>query len=72
MPSSPEFGDTARNEGIVEVFKEVKSKDFAKTDRHITITGEIEVDLHGIRNSVSPEEHNGFIIGCTEACAKFR
>ena len=72
MPSSPEFGDTARNEGIIEVFEKIETKHLAKTDRHIAITREVEIDLERIRDRVKPEEQNGFIVRCHKGGAEAR
>lgn len=48
MPAPPELNRTLGGVGIVEIPRIVKSRHFAKTDGHIRIAGEIEVDLEGI------------------------
>ena len=59
MPSSPKLGCALRNEGVVEVFKEVESEHLAKTDCHIRVAGEVEVDVEGNRNGIDPVHKNG-------------
>jgi len=48
MPSAPEIGHRARNVRIVEVLLKLKSEDFSKTDRHIRVSGKIEIDLERV------------------------
>ena len=48
MPATPEVSDTSGRIWVIEVFVEVKTKDFAKTDCHVAVTRKIIVDLNGI------------------------
>ena len=66
MPSSPELGDTARDEGIVEVLKEVKAEYFTQTYGHIRIAREVKVDLQGECHGIHPIEEYRFLIRCSE------
>ena len=38
MPSAPELSDAFRDVRIVKVLREIKAKDFTKTDCHITVS----------------------------------
>jgi len=60
MPSSPEFRCGTGNIGIVEVFEEMESKDFSKTDCHIGITGEIVINLNREHQNAEPYRRGAF------------
>ena len=48
MPSPPEFGDAAGQEGISEVLREGEAEHASETDCHIAVAGEIVVDLEHV------------------------
>ena len=54
MPSSPEFTNALGDEGVVEILKEVEAEDAAKTDGHIGVTREVEVQLQRDGNGIQP------------------
>ena len=54
MPASPEVGDAGRDVRIVEVFEERKAKELAQADRHVSVAGEVEVDLQRIADQAEP------------------
>ena len=70
MPSSPEFGNTARNKRVIEIFEEIKAENFTETDCHIAVTRKIEINLQRKRNGIQPEKQNGFFIGFRKSGAK--
>ncbi len=59
MPSAPEFLNALGNIRVIKVFLEVKAEHCSKTDSHIRITGEIEIDLEGIAYYYHPASRNG-------------
>ncbi len=61
MPAAPEFRDTLRNEGVVEVFQKLEAENAAESDGHIAVSGEVEVDLQGESDSVHPMEQHRLI-----------
>ena len=48
MPATPEIGDTLRTVRGVEVHGKTEAQQQGNTDSHITITGEVAIDLKGI------------------------
>ena len=62
MPSSPELGRALRNEGVVEVLEEVEAEDFSKSDSHIRVAREVEVDIKGNGNSIDPVHKHGLFL----------
>ena len=70
MPAPPELRDTAGNVGIVEVLHEVHTEDLAKSDCHITVTGEIKVDVQHECHGIQPIKQHRLIIGCAEYIAE--
>ena len=62
MPAAPEIFDRGGNIGIVEVLVNVKTEHFAQTDRHIRITGKIEIDLESISHNADPGHRRGNIV----------
>ena len=60
MPAPPELRDAAGEEGVAEVFREMKAKDPAEAHGHIAVTGEVEVNLQGAGHGVEPcKQHRG-------------
>ena len=60
MPAPPELRDAAGEEGVAEVFREMKAKDPAKAHGHIAVAGEVEVNLQGAGHGVEPcKQHRG-------------
>ena len=66
MPSAPEFGNTCRKIGIIEILREFKTKDPAETDSHIAVAGEIEIDLQGEGNGIDPDKKYRSVTGFSE------
>ncbi|MPN48962.1 hypothetical protein SDC9_196575 [bioreactor metagenome] len=64
MPSAPEFGDRTGDIWIVEVLLIAKSEHAPKTNRHIGIRGEVEVNLHRKDRTRKP--------ACRNGCARLR
>src|ERR1700732_1154739 len=54
VPTLPEHDDAGRLEGRIEVNRELNRKHSRKTQRHIRVTGEIEVKLHCITDAAQP------------------
>ena len=48
MPAVPEVGHTVRLIGRIEVDREAESQQKGDTDSHVTVSGEIAIDLQGI------------------------
>jgi len=62
MPSSPEFCDTCGDVGVVEILLECEAEHMPQTDCHITVAGEIEINLQGVANRAHPcQRQNQFI-----------
>ena len=59
MPSPPEFADRAGDIRVVEVFREMKTKESAYANGHVRIAGEIKVDLQGVAERGQPGERGG-------------
>ena len=70
MPSAPEFGNTCRKIGIIEILREFKTKDPAETDSHIAVAGEIEIDLQGEGNGIDPDKKYRSVTGFSEEAAQ--
>ena len=62
MPSSPEFGRALGNEGVVEVLEDVEAEYLTKTDSHIGVAREVEVDIKGNRDRVDPVHKHGLFL----------
>ena len=54
MPASPEFAHRCCDIRMVKVLQKGKPKHFAKSDRHIGITGKIKIDLQRICDRTEP------------------
>ena len=54
MPTLPEFCNVLAQERMPEVFFQLKAHHTGNSDCHIGITGEVEVNLHGIDNDTIP------------------
>ena len=57
MPSSPVFGDAARDVRVIKVFQELESEDGAETDSHVGVPAEIVVDLESVADCSQPGGH---------------
>jgi len=49
MPPPPVFADRAGEIGVVEVFRQGDTEEFSDADGHITVAGEVKIQLHHIR-----------------------
>ena len=49
VPAPPEIGDPPREIGTPEIDREMEAEQLCHADRHIGVTGEIEIDLHARR-----------------------
>ena len=58
VPSAPKFRDAFGNIRILEVLQKGKAKHFPQPNRHIGITGEVEIDLEGVGNGADPGAHH--------------
>ena len=54
MPSAPELGSGARNIRVIEIFRIMESKQPRQTNRHIGITGKIEINLDRKHQKAKP------------------
>ena len=63
MPASPEFRNRAGNVRITEVLLESKPEHPTQADRHIGISGEIEINLEGVSQRPQPSGRDGQGIG---------
>ena len=63
MPAPPEIPDGLRQVGEIEVFHESEAEHFAHPDRHVRITGEIEVNLQRVAKNPEPGSGCGKLIG---------
>ena len=70
MPAAPEFPDGLGHIGVVKVLNEVEPKDLAKTNGHIAVTGEIEVNVQHEGNGVHPVKQNALLPGLPEELHK--
>ena len=55
MPASPEIGQGPAAIGITEIFRQMEAKHPAEADRHIGISGEIEIKLQRIGDRSHPQ-----------------
>jgi len=55
MPTAPEFGDIGRHIGPVEIFGKAETEEQRQPDRHLRITGKVEVDLKGEGVGADPQ-----------------
>ena len=69
MPSSPKFSNRFGDVRVIEVFQEVETKHSAKTDGHIGISREIEVNVKRVRDHDQPSTENRRLepVGCLKA-----
>ncbi len=58
MPAPPELRGAAGEEGIIEVFQQVKAEDPAQADGHIAVAGEIKVNLQGKGHGIHPHKQH--------------
>jgi hypothetical protein len=54
VPAPPEFRDALRLVRRVEVFGELEAEHEAEADRHVRISGEIEINLEGVAEQTIP------------------
>src|SRR6476660_8755282 len=54
VPASPEIGDRLRQIRRIKIFCENESEHQAKSDRHVGVTAEIEINLKRIRERSEP------------------
>ena len=54
MPAAPEFGHRRGDVRVIEVLREVEAEHQTHADRHLRITGEIEVKLHTVCGNAHP------------------
>lgn len=60
VPPPPEFGDRVGAIGIPKVFRKVKAQNPPQAYGHVTVTGEIEIDLQEEAHGGQPcKEHRG-------------
>ena len=63
MPSPPEFLDGPAEIGIAEVLQKVEAEHPAQADGHVTVPGEIEVDLQGVAEGAQPGQADVQLLG---------
>ena len=59
VPPPPEVGDGHRQVGMVKVFQEMETKHAAHADGHVTVAGEVEVDLQSVGHGPQPRHGGG-------------
>ena len=60
VPPAPEFRNAAGNIGILKVLRKPEAKEPPQADGHITVAGEIKIDVQGEADGIEPgEEHAG-------------
>ena len=72
MPSAPEFGYACGNIGIIEVFGEREAEYCAKANRHVAVSGKIEIHMQHVRRGVYPVKQRGFFAAGLECVHKLR
>ena len=72
MPSAPEFGYACGNIGIIEVFGEREAEYRAKANRHVAVSGKIEIHMQHVRRGIYPVKQRGFFAACLECVHKLR
>ena len=59
VPAPPEIRDAGRHIGVAEVLRELKAEHTPQSDCHIRISGEIKVNMQGIRCHHQPAGQYG-------------
>lgn len=54
VPPPSEFGDRAGDVRVVEVFQKVEPEHAAQANRHVGVTGEVEIDLQRVAQHAEP------------------
>ncbi|MNO93249.1 hypothetical protein D3C76_848460 [compost metagenome] len=54
VPAPPELGDRLADVRLLEVFHEAETHHQAQADGHVAVTGEVEIQLRGIRQGAEP------------------
>ena len=54
MPAAPELGDRLADVRLFEVFHKAETHHQAQTDGHVAVTGEVEIQLRGVRQRSEP------------------
>src|SRR3569832_155097 len=54
VPPAPEFSDALTDIGLVEILDETKAHHQSETDGHVTIAGEVEVQLRCVCQRSKP------------------
>ena len=54
MPAAPKFFDCQRSIGMFKVFFEMEAKHPPHPNRHVTVSAEVIVNLHGVSNCANP------------------
>ena len=57
MPTSPVFGDAARDVGVIKVLQEFEPENGAESDSHVGIPAEVVIDLEGVADRSQPSGH---------------
>ena len=66
MPAVPEVGHTVRLIGRIEVDREAESQQKGDADSHVTVSGEIAIDLQGISINAEKVFDTGIQAGIVE------
>src|SRR3954468_18365902 len=56
MPTPPKFGDRLGDIGIIKIERKIDADHQAKADRHVRVTGEVEIDLEAIADGGEPSQ----------------
>nr|GEZ22066.1 hypothetical protein [Tanacetum cinerariifolium] len=64
VPATPELGDRLADVRLLEVFHEAETHHQAQTDGHVAITGEVKVQLCGVRQCAQPGIARGGVLQC--------
>lgn len=54
MPAPPKFGDATGDIGQIEVSRAIKAKQGSQAVAHLTVTGEVEIQLQTVRDNAQP------------------
>ena len=60
MPATPKVLHGGRNIRIIEILFEMKSEHFAHPDRHIRISGKVEVNLKKVSYGCDPSDDSRY------------
>src|SRR5438270_10482639 len=63
MPASPKIGNRTGRIGVIEILRKGESQHEGKTNRHVGITREIEINLQRIRENSEPGDRCVKVIG---------